>query len=42
MDIDSSVQVPEFRLHMSAQFLLQENLIDAQRVKIRILKFVNF
>lgn len=42
MDVDSSVQVPEFRLHMSAQLILQEHLIDTQRVKICILKFVNF
>lgn len=32
MDVGSSVQVPEFRLHTSAQFMLQEQLIDAQRV----------
>ncbi|KAM6146848.1 LOW QUALITY PROTEIN: traB domain-containing protein [Phoenicopterus ruber ruber] len=31
MDVGSSVQVPEFRLHTSAQFMLQEHLIDAQR-----------
>lgn len=42
MDVDSSMQVPEFRLDMSAQFILQEHLIDAQRVKICVLKFVNF
>lgn len=43
VDVDSSVQVPEFRLHMSAYaFILQEHLIGAQRVKICILKFVNF
>lgn len=33
MNVGYRVQVPEFRLHTSAQFVLQEHLADAHRVK---------